>query len=165
MWSLPTLIYSNWDFFIPQLLCSWFTTSSCPVFLFPIFFIKLYIVIKQILRLVAIEINLLHKHRINPCQEFITVFYGRLLWTVLAGWLTRHWLERQSLSVLSLPENRTPLIKESLTCKDKGRLDGRLHFDAQVGIRAKKHQVYKVVSVLETVYLARALSTFYIGWN
>jgi len=30
------------------------------------------------------------------------------------------------------------LVEESLTCKDKGRLDGRLHSDAQVSIGAKK---------------------------
>jgi len=75
------------------------------------------------------------------------------------------WLERQPLALLSPPENRTSLIKESLTWKDKGRLDGHLHSDAQVSIRAKKHQVYKVISVLETVYLTRVLGTLYIGWN
>jgi len=56
-----------------------------------------------------------------------------------------------------------PLVEESLTCKDKGCLDGRLHSDAKVNIRAKKHQVYKVVSILEIVYLVMVLSTFYIG--
>ena len=65
--------------------------------------------------------------------------------------------------LLSPPENRTSLIEESLTCKDKGRLDGHLHSDAQVSIRVKKHQVYKVVSVLETVYLVRVLGPLYIG--
>ena len=47
----------------------------------------------------------------------------------------------------------------------KGRPNGRLHCDAQVSIRAKKHQVYKVVPVLETVYLARVLGTLYIDLN
>lgn len=37
MWSL----YSNWDLFIAQLLCCWFTSSSCSVFLFPILFFVL----------------------------------------------------------------------------------------------------------------------------
>jgi len=61
------------------------------------------------------------------------------------------------------PENRTSLIKNLSPAKTKGRLDGRLHSDAQVSIRAKKHQVYKVVSVLETLYLVRVLGTLYIG--
>ena len=56
-----------------------------------------------------------------------------------------------------------PLSKNLSPAKTKGRLDGRLHSDAQVSIMEKKHQVYKVVSVLETVYLARVLGTFYIG--
>jgi len=73
------------------------------------------------------------------------------------------WLERRSLAHLSPPENRTSLVEESLTCKDKGRLDGRLHSNAQVSIRSEKHQVYKVVSVLALVYLARDFSTLYIG--
>ena len=47
--------------------------------------------------------------------------------------------------------------------KTKRRLDDRLHSDAQVSIRAKKHQVYRVVSVLEISYLAKVLGTLYIG--
>lgn len=67
---------------------------------------------------------------------------------------------RQSLALLSPPENCT---SKSLTYKDKGCLDRRLHSDTQVGIRAKKHEVYQVVSVLETGYLARVLGILYIG--
>jgi len=39
---------------------------------------------------------------------------------------------------LSPLENHTSLVEESPTCKDKGRLDGRFHSDAQVSIKAKK---------------------------
>jgi len=48
------------------------------------------------------------------------------------------WLERESLARLSPPENQTSLVEESLTCKDKGRLDDRLHSDTQVSTGAKK---------------------------
>jgi len=49
--------------------------------------------------------------------------------------------------------------------KTKGRPGVCLHSDAQVSIRAKKHQVCILASVLETAYLTRVLGTLYIGWN
>jgi len=68
-----------------------------------------------------------------------------------------------ALTLLSPSENRTSLIKKPLTCKVKGRPSGRLHSDAQVSIRANKHQECILASVLETVYLAKVLGTLYIG--
>ena len=56
-----------------------------------------------------------------------------------------HGLHELLHGLLSPSKNRSSLIKEYLTWKDKGHFDGRLHSDAQVSIRAKKHQVYKVV--------------------
>ena len=49
--------------------------------------------------------------------------------------------------------------------KTKWHPSGRLHSDAQVSIRAKKHQVCILALVLETAYLTRVLRTLYIGWN
>jgi len=47
--------------------------------------------------------------------------------------------------------------------KTKGLPNGRFHSDAQVSIRAKKHQVCILASVLEIAYLTRDLGTLYIG--
>ena len=83
---------------------------------------------------------------------------GRL--TPFAGWLQQLlWLFDLRLRVVpSWSRNLSPE-------KTKGHPSGRLHSDKQVSIRAKKHQVCILASVLETVYLTRVLGTLYIGWN
>jgi len=70
----------------------------------------------------------------GPC--FIGPHGGRQIFSSIDSFVGS--LERQSLARLSPPENRTSLVEESITCKDKECLGGHLHFDAQVSTGAKK---------------------------
>jgi len=80
-------------------------------------------------------------------------------------WLT--WLSVDSNGSLrprlSPPSVELPWVEECFLVKTKGSPYSRLHSNTQVSKGKRKSNVRKAVSVLETAYLVRVLTTLFIG--
>jgi len=89
--------------------------------------------------------------------------FGFRLGCVLVGWLSRHFLQWQMVAPpISWWFLLSPWVVESGSV-ETGGLTCWLHYDDQVSTGLRNNKYCRAVSVLETAYLSRILTTLYIG--